>query len=282
MVSPAQQRARADLALKMCDDAGIVTWSPDACVSYALRKYKNPCVCFSGGKASLAVLHMVKRCKGDVPVVFNDTGVEHPATVEYVKQIADLWHLDLIITKPDMTFWEIVDRYGFPGIRASKKEKADPSRGKKNRQHPKCCDILKRDPMVKIIRKYGFDLAFLGIQACESRNRFLWIAQRGQFSYNKHWGITKCYPIAFWTDQDLMDYIKRYNLPLNPVYKMGFDRTGCLPCTANLKWREQLARANPKLLNYILQKKGTPGLLKWLELKGSGPRDGEPKCTSYA
>jgi len=282
MVSKAQQIARARLAQKMCYDRKIVTYPPTGCISQALSRYKNPCVAFSGGKASLVVLHMVLQYKSNIPVVFNDTGVEHPKTLEYINKIADDWGLNLIITKPKMTFWQVVEKYGFPGLRGSKFEKADPSRGKKNKQHPKCCDILKRDPMVEAIDKYGFDLAFEGIQAAESRMRFLWVAERGQFSYNKHWHITKCYPIAFWTSEDVMKYIQKYRLPLNPIYKMGFDRTGCLPCTANIKWKQQLARANPKLLNLILEKMGAPGLLKWLELSGTRGVGGSTPCSSTA
>jgi len=91
---------------------------------------------------------------------------------------------------------------------------------------------------------------------------------------------TKCHPIAFWTDEDVANYIKKHGLPVNPIYKMGFERTGCLPCTTNIKWREQLARANPNLLNYILKKRGTPGLLEYLEL--TTPGDGYSPCRNLA
>ncbi|GAJ10246.1 unnamed protein product, partial [marine sediment metagenome] len=71
-------------------------------------------VAFSGGKDSEVVLYLAWLMKPDVPVVFNNTGVEYPETRAFVGQLQQEWHINLIVTKPDKTFWDCIEQYGFP------------------------------------------------------------------------------------------------------------------------------------------------------------------------
>ncbi len=71
-------------------------------------------VAFSGGKDSQVVLYLAWQTKPEVPVVFNNTGVEYPETVRFVQEISALWQLNITITKPEKGFWQCVEEYGFP------------------------------------------------------------------------------------------------------------------------------------------------------------------------
>lgn len=37
-------------------------------------------------------------------------------------------------------------------------------------------------------------------------------------------------PIYEWTDRDIWDYINKYNLDINPLYRKGRNRAGCIGC----------------------------------------------------
>lgn len=37
-------------------------------------------------------------------------------------------------------------------------------------------------------------------------------------------------PVYEWSDADVWDYIKRYELQVNPLYDMGYERVGCIGC----------------------------------------------------
>ena len=37
-------------------------------------------------------------------------------------------------------------------------------------------------------------------------------------------------PILYWSDEDVWEFIHDYNLPINPLYKRGYTRVGCLFC----------------------------------------------------
>jgi len=37
-------------------------------------------------------------------------------------------------------------------------------------------------------------------------------------------------PIYFFTDRDVWDYVAAYDVPMNPLYKRGYKRVGCIGC----------------------------------------------------
>lgn len=39
-----------------------------------------------------------------------------------------------------------------------------------------------------------------------------------------------CNPIIDWTDEDVWDFIRSENIPVNPLYECGFSRVGCIGC----------------------------------------------------
>jgi phosphoadenosine phosphosulfate reductase len=42
-------------------------------------------------------------------------------------------------------------------------------------------------------------------------------------------------PIIDWTEQDVWDFIKKYKLPYNPLYDIGYKRVGCVGCPLSSK-----------------------------------------------
>ena len=71
-------------------------------------------VAFSGGKDSEVVLHLCLQVMSNVPVVFNNTGVEYPQTVKFVAELQESWSLNLVVTHPEKSFWDCMEQYGFP------------------------------------------------------------------------------------------------------------------------------------------------------------------------
>jgi 3'-phosphoadenosine 5'-phosphosulfate sulfotransferase (PAPS reductase)/FAD synthetase len=42
--------------------------------------------------------------------------------------------------------------------------------------------------------------------------------------------IKKLYPIAYWDTKRVFEYIASKGIDVNPLYKKGFSRVGCMPC----------------------------------------------------
>jgi len=246
-----------------------------------LALHKNPVVACSFGKDSETVLHLVRRVKPDIPIVFNNTRVEYPNTLFFKRQLVAEWGLNLIEVFPlnDWSFWKVVEQYGFPvgqrrGISATSK----------------CCYYLKKAPMKKALREYCWDLVIDGMTIYESRQRFLNIGKYPDgYRFNKDWGVWKLSPIFDWTPCDIWDYIERYAIPYNSYYdnevlaqpaytKRGFRqsgyyrclRVGCWCCTIPLQWEPfhltHLRMFYPKMYQLLLRK----GLGLFLLEKGSG------------
>jgi len=233
-------------------------WNAEDLIREAIKRHGDRlAVACSFGKDSIAVLHMALKIKPDIKVIFENTGVEFPETIKFKNQIKKEWNLNLYETKPLKTFWECADKYGLPKHR---------KQGGKGGNSPRCCQYLKEKPGLILQKELGVNAIITGLQSCESRARSL-IAKRydnkkapymekehiifcSKRWFTRHTGTWMIHPIMDWSTQDVWDYIKENNIPINEVYtKWGgiYPRCGCLPCTAYISWEERLSVSHPAL-----------------------------------
>ncbi len=69
-------------------------------------------VAFSGGKDSLAVLHLTRQVDPAVPVAWFDSGLEYPEHRSYIHDLADSWNLNLDVIPAAPTALEILEASG--------------------------------------------------------------------------------------------------------------------------------------------------------------------------
>ena len=227
-------------------------------------------VACSFGKDSMVVLDMALRCDPDIKVIFENTGVEFPETIEFKDRIKEQWNLNLYETKPLKSFWACVDEYGLPTVR---------KKGGKGSNAPKCCKYLKEKPGEILQKKLGVDAILTGIQACESQNRFK-LAKRfenkntpytekvyrgevvefcGQRWFTRNTATWMYHPIMFWSVDDVWKHTYFTGLPVNQVYskwKGLYPRCGCLPCTAYSSWTDRLPISHPQVFKILMEKEG--------------------------
>ena len=224
-------------------------------------------VSFSGGKDSTVLKHLVETTPGvyDVPVVFVDTGLEYPEVRKFATERAD------VVVRPEMRFDEVIKHYGYPVASKEVAQKVYELRnynltekyreellyganGRTRRKIPekwkilldapfevsrKCCDVMKKNPA----KRYEHETdrkAILGTMAAESAFRMQdWIRHGCNAFDDKKRATSK--PLSFWTEQDVLEYLRLYNLPYASVYgdivetetglkTTGCTRTGCMFC----------------------------------------------------
>jgi phosphoadenosine phosphosulfate reductase len=212
----------------------IRLWSREQCV-----------VSCSFGKDSVAVLHLVRKYKPNVRVLFQNTGVEFPETLRLKEQLIRDWNLEIIETKPKETFWQVMDRV--------KRLHLHVDDGKKHSNV--CCNALKHGPARVALKDFKVRVNFTGMTAMESRNRMFTACHKGMEYYSSHLGVITVHPIMFWRPDEVFGYIKENGIPLNVAYeRYGLQRVGCQTCTSYKGWREQIGKRNLKLAKYITER----------------------------
>jgi len=205
-------------------------------------------IAWSGGKDSTFLLSLIRQVSVNIPVVFSNTGVEYPETVKFVRDLAKEWRLEFIELHPELTFWECVERWGFP----------PPSRfntGDKYRGTPRCCYHLKEKPIIELIKQRHFKGNFVAVTAWESWGRRISAGRLGLCHFSKVYGLCRVRPILFFRPDEIWYLTHKWQIPVNPIYEK-LPRCGCMPCTGHIGWEGQLARTNPKLYEFIQQKRG--------------------------
>lgn len=223
-------------------------------IKKALRMVSNPIVCWSGGKDSTVVLHLLLHHCPDIPVFYVNSGVDFPESKNFVYSLAEKWRLNLQTVDPpsEINFWDIGIKYGWPifgknissnverAVRTGNIRKQLSKLEKflaENKLHisTKCSEILQEKTSKIKEKEIGCDLKFIGLRAEESRARVrLWVDYGDVYYvkryYKRNEGIYKASPISIFTDKDIWKYHNDYNIQFCDLYTMGYPRNGCWCC----------------------------------------------------
>jgi len=203
-------------------------------------------VSYSGGKDSLVALLLTTKALGGVPLLFNDTGIEAPATLEHVWDVANKFGLELIYASAGDIFWRSLPTYGPPA-----------------RDYRWCCKVCKLVPIAKAVKEkfQGEVYTVLGQRKYESFARLRApVVERSRWIPN----LLSVSPIRDWSALHVWLYLMREKVEFNPLYKEGFDRIGCWLCPAcELAEFERVKELYPGLWS-----KWEEGALSWCKEKG--------------
>ena len=206
-------------------------------------------VSFSGGKDSTVLKHIVDGMYDDVPALFVNTGLEYPEIQKFAMS-----QPNVVTVRPEMRFDEVVKKYGYPVISKEVSKKVKDGKmalqngngnsyalrqfngeyltksGKPSayniekwkflldapfKIHNMCCDVMKKKPAKKYAKETGRK-PIIGTMATESRFRYQKWLQHGCNAFDK--SNPSSQPLSFWTEQDILQYIKKYDVPYCSVY----------------------------------------------------------------
>lgn len=198
---------------------------------YQTTKIDRFLASFSGGKDSQVVLDLCTRAipSTDFEVIYSDTGYELP---------------------PSLTLYDEVQRYYkelYPDLKFSTARNHErvlnywDKIGTPSESLRWCCTIMKTSPLYRSLKKEDNKqskvLTFEGVRAEESvrRSNYERIGKGV-----KHDTAINARPILHWSTIEIFLYIFKYNLPINPAYRLGKARVGCLICPYSSQWDDMI------------------------------------------
>lgn len=168
----------------------------------------NVALVSSFGSEAIVLLHLVSEIDKATPVIFLETEMLFPETLDYQRDVsAQLGLTDVRVIGPDRG--EVLEQ-DVDGIL----HQADTDA---------CCDLRKTRPLARALA--DFDGWITG------RKRYQG-GQRAQLPlFERDGRKIKINPLADWSIEDVADYIKQHNLPRHPLVAKGYPSIGCMPCT---------------------------------------------------
>lgn len=207
-------------------------------------------VSFSGGKDSLATLCLGLKVRPKADVLFIDTKLEFPETVDYVHSFAREHNLNLRVIEGENKFFEQFKIFGPPA-----------------KDFRWCCKTNKLGPLTAFIQQHYPKgcVTIEGRRVYESFSRSgIGAVEKNPYVPNQ---ITLC-PIRNWKALEVMLYIYWNNLDPNPLYEKDYERIGCWLCPASL----QSEFANTKKTNPQLYDLWTSNLQVWANQNKMDPK----------
>ena len=194
-------------------------WSPDGTLRWALDRF-HPRIAFASsfGAEDVVVIDLLARIRPDARIFTLDTGRLHEETYDVMERIRRRYGVTIETHCPERTALEELERgRGYFSFRESIEARKE------------CCRIRKVEPLRRAL--HGLEAWITGLRRQQSVTR----TGVEKVEVDAAFSLIKVNPLADWTEQEVWDHIKKYDVPYNPLHDRGFPSIGCAPCTRAIR-----------------------------------------------
>jgi len=207
-----------DAAIQRFIDSGQAeAMSPQELLTWALKSFspKIALSCSFGAQEGLALLDMMHRIDPASRVFVLDTGRLPQATYDLIDRVRDRYDKKIEVIFPEASAVEEMVRSKGMNLFYESIE---------NRQL--CCRIRKVEPLKRYLA--DLDAWVTGLRRDQGVTR----EDTAKVQRDKlHGGIVKVNPIADWTHDQVLAYVRTHNVPINRLHAEGYPSVGCDPCS---------------------------------------------------
>jgi phosphoadenosine phosphosulfate reductase len=169
------------------------------------------------GAEDMVLTDLIVRFQPEIAMFSLDTGRLPPETYDLIQAVREHYSVPLKVYFPAaQPVEEYVEKNGINGFYDSVE----------NRKA--CCFIRKVEPLKRALS--GKKAWITGMRRDQAVTRVgLEVS-----AFDADQGLHKFNPLLDWTNADVWEYIKQYNVPYNKLHDRFYPSIGCAPCTRNV------------------------------------------------
>lgn len=216
----------------------------------------------SGGKDSTAVRALARMAGVRFDSHYNVTTIVPPALVRFIREK----HQETIFERPELSMRELIVRKQFPptriqryccaelkeakgagrvvvtGVRWAESARRRKNKGIVNISGSSVFETAERLNVVGVKNNYGL---MLNSDNDENRRLVECCMAKAKVMLN---------PIVDWTNEDVWEFIRSYNIPYCGLYDEGFKRLGCVSCPlGGCKSMKRELEFFPQFVNFYIK-----------------------------
>jgi len=191
--------------------------SPQEILTWGLENFANKIAlsCSFGAPEGLVLLDMMHRIDPAARVFVLDTGRLPQATYDLIDRVRDRYDKTVEVIFPAAERVQSMVSDGGLNLFYESVEKRE-----------LCCRVRKVEPLNRFLS--GLDAWVTGLRRDQSSAR----EKTAKIEIDRaHAGIAKLNPIADWSREQVLEYVKEHNVPINRLHAEGYPSVGCDPCS---------------------------------------------------
>ncbi len=162
------------------------------------------------GAEGCVLIDMIAREQLPIDLFTLDTGVLFQETYALWRRLEERYRITIRAVRPPFTLEEANTVY-------HRLWERDPDR---------CCQVRKVLPLRSQLK--NFDAWVTAIRRDQTPER----AHAQVVEWDPKFVLVKVNPLAAWSHQDVWDYVRANDVPVNPLHQQGYPSIGCEPCTS--------------------------------------------------
>ncbi len=203
--------------LEYIESGAAESSSPQEILTWGLENFGDEIAlsCSFGAPEGLVLLDMMHRIDPASRVFVLDTGRLPQATYDLIDRVRDRYDKTVEVIFPDADRVQSMVRDNGLNLFYESVEKRE-----------LCCRVRKVEPLNRFLS--GLDAWVTGLRREQSSAR----EKTAKIEIDRaHAGIAKLNPIADWSREQVRDYVRENEVPINRLHAEGYPSVGCDPCS---------------------------------------------------